>query len=117
MSDGSDGPPRAGRDEDHRQPGSFLQLLANAPAPVLEEELRRLEEEHRQHPEALRADYYAVVRVRELVEHRRRRERELASLYATARDLAALRSVDEVLTAIVRRAHTLMATDLAFLQV
>jgi GAF domain-containing protein len=43
--------------------------------------------------------------------------RELTSLYETARDLAALREVNEVLAAIVRRSHALMAADLTYLQV
>lgn len=44
-----------------------------------------------------------------------RRERELAALYDTARDLAALRDLDVLLTAIVRRARTLLGTDVAYL--
>jgi GAF domain-containing protein len=48
---------------------------------------------------------------------RSRRDRELASLYATARSLAALGEVDEVLTAIVRHAHELMGADLTYLSV
>lgn len=48
---------------------------------------------------------------------RGRRDRELASLYATARSLAALGEVDEVLAAIVRHAHELMGADLTYLSV
>lgn len=48
---------------------------------------------------------------------RNRRERELASLYATARALTVLGDVDSVLTAIVRHAHELMGTDLTYLSV
>lgn len=44
-----------------------------------------------------------------------RRERELAALYDTARDLAALRDLDVLLAAIVRRARTLLGTDVAYL--
>ena len=45
----------------------------------------------------------------------RRRERELEVLVDTARDLASLRDPVEVLDAIVRRARTLLSTDLAYL--
>jgi GAF domain-containing protein len=48
---------------------------------------------------------------------RSQRERELSSLYATARSLAALGEVDEVLAAIVRHAHDLMRADLTYLSV
>lgn len=47
----------------------------------------------------------------------RRRERELASLYATVRTLTVLQEVDDVLTAIVRNAHDLVATDVTYLSV
>lgn len=50
-------------------------------------------------------------------ERRLRRERELASLYATARSLTALGEVDEVLAAIVKHAHELMGVDLTYLSV
>lgn len=44
-----------------------------------------------------------------------RRERELASLYATARSLTALGELDEVLQSIVRHAHELIGTDFTYL--
>lgn len=53
----------------------------------------------------------------EAVEHRQRRERELASLYATARALTALGDVDTVLSSIVRHAHELVGTDVTYLSV
>jgi sugar diacid utilization regulator len=53
--------------------------------------------------------------VREQLEAHRRREAELAALFQTASDLAALTSVDEVLTAIVRRARALLGRDTAYL--
>ncbi|MGY1620322.1 helix-turn-helix domain-containing protein [Geodermatophilus sp. SYSU D00691] len=56
-----------------------------------------------------------ALRVREAFAARRRRESELAALFDTAGDLAALRSVDSVLTAIVRRARQLLGTDVAYL--
>lgn len=44
-----------------------------------------------------------------------RRQRELASLYATAKSLTALGELDEVLQSIVRHAHDLIGTDFAYL--
>ncbi|MEU6394399.1 GAF domain-containing protein [Streptomyces sp. NPDC046939] len=43
------------------------------------------------------------------------RERELASLYATARSLTALGAVEDVLGSIVRHAHDLIGTDFTYL--
>ncbi|MFB8139746.1 helix-turn-helix domain-containing protein [Streptomyces parvus] len=43
------------------------------------------------------------------------RERELASLYATARSLTALGDVEDVLDSIVRHAHDLIGTDFTYL--
>jgi GAF domain-containing protein/sugar diacid utilization regulator len=54
-------------------------------------------------------------RVRELLDHRKRREKETLALFETARDLASLRDVDEVLEAIVRRARQLLGTDATYL--
>ncbi|MER7049843.1 GAF domain-containing protein [Streptomyces jumonjinensis] len=51
---------------------------------------------------------------RTLTQHRRR-EAELAALFDTASDLAALRDLDAVLRAIVHRARTLLGTDIAYL--
>jgi hypothetical protein len=56
-----------------------------------------------------------ALQVRDAFAARRRRESELAALFDTASDLAALRSVDEVLTAIVRRARQLLGTDVSYL--
>ncbi len=53
--------------------------------------------------------------VREQLQAHRRREAQLAALFQTASDLAALNSVDEVLVAIVRRARTLLGRDIAYL--
>jgi GAF domain-containing protein/sugar diacid utilization regulator len=53
--------------------------------------------------------------VREQLDGHRRRETELAALFQTASDLAALTSVDEVLAAIVRRARALLGRDMAYL--
>jgi GAF domain-containing protein len=56
-----------------------------------------------------------ALRVREAFAVRRRRESELSALFDTAGDLAAARSVDSVLTAIVRRARQLLGTDVSYL--
>ena len=53
--------------------------------------------------------------VREAFAARRRRESELSALFDTASDLAALRGVDSVLLAIVRRARQLLGTDTSYL--
>jgi transcriptional regulator with GAF, ATPase, and Fis domain len=55
-------------------------------------------------------------RVRQALRQAHRRQAELSALYATARDLAALRDLDEVLLAIVRRAQELMpSADAAYM--
>ncbi|MFE7545028.1 helix-turn-helix domain-containing protein [Streptomyces platensis] len=56
-----------------------------------------------------------ALRVRAELEDRRRREAELSALYATAHDLAGLRDLDAVLRAIVRRARSLLGTEVAYL--
>ncbi len=56
-----------------------------------------------------------ALRVRTEMEGRRRREAELSALYATAHDLAGLRDLDAVLRAIVRRARSLLGTEVAYL--
>jgi hypothetical protein len=57
----------------------------------------------------------AALRVRALLERRRRREAELAALFDTANDLAGLRELDAVLQAIVHRARHLLGTDTAYM--
>ncbi len=56
-----------------------------------------------------------ALQVRDAFAARRRRESELAALFDTAGDLASLRSVDDVLTAIVRRARQLLGSDVSYL--
>ncbi|NUT37078.1 MAG: GAF domain-containing protein [Hamadaea sp.] len=56
-----------------------------------------------------------ALRVRALLERRRRRELELSGLYDTASDLAGLRDLDSVLAAIVHRSRNLLGTDIAYL--
>nr|WP_296072910.1 helix-turn-helix domain-containing protein [uncultured Actinoplanes sp.] len=57
----------------------------------------------------------AALRVRALLERRKRREEELSGLYDTAGDLAGLRDVDAVLRAIVHRARTLLGADVSYM--
>lgn len=54
-------------------------------------------------------------RVRGLLAHRKRREKETQALFDSARDLSSLREVDEVLEAIAARARVLLGTDTAYL--
>lgn len=97
---------------------SLVELLAQASADDLEAELLRREEIHRRDAShLLPTDYLASVRIRELLSYRRRRELEISSLYSTARSLAKLGEIDEVLKTIVHHAHELMATDFTYLSV
>jgi GAF domain-containing protein len=57
----------------------------------------------------------AALRVRALLERRRRREEELSGLFDTANDLAGLRDLDAVLHAIVHRARILLGTDTTYM--
>lgn len=61
------------------------------------------------------AERDAVVRLREQMELQRSREAELTALYETARDLTAIRDLDEILSAIVRRARQLLGADMTYL--
>ncbi|MEO7127124.1 MAG: hypothetical protein ABI382_03735 [Nakamurella sp.] len=65
--------------------------------------------------EALDNAKRVAVEVRAQLEAHRRREAQLAALFQTASDLAALSSVDDVLAAIVQRARTLLARDATYL--
>lgn len=56
-----------------------------------------------------------ALQVRTNLERHRRREAELAALFETASDLAALRDLDAVLDAIVNRARRLLDTDVAYM--
>ncbi|AZM51531.1 diguanylate phosphodiesterase [Streptomyces sp. WAC 01529] len=56
-----------------------------------------------------------ALEIRRTLDQHRRREAELAALFDTASDLAALRDLDAVLRAIVHRARTLVGTDAAYL--
>lgn len=57
----------------------------------------------------------SALQVRALLDGRRRREEQLAALYASASDLSALHDLEQVLQAIVRRARSLLGSDAAYL--
>lgn len=93
----------------------YLELLADdRPTQDLEQ---LLEEARRDHPDAARTQHLhdLATRVRSLRELGRRRESELVALYETVADLAALKDIDDVLEAIVRRARTLLGADVSYL--
>lgn len=91
----------------------LLRLLADdAPAEQLEEQARRLAAGDVEMGAAARD---LALRVRAVMDARRRREAELTALVEVARDLASLRDSGGVLDAIVRRARTLVRTDVAYL--
>ena len=64
---------------------------------------------------ALRREHDVALRLRELIARQRSREAELSALYETASDLTAIRDVDAILTAIVRRARQLLHADMTYL--
>jgi sugar diacid utilization regulator len=103
---------------DMSSPITFLELLAREAAAVEFEGPLLAARAAGAPPEQLAELEQAktlALRVRALLEHRRRREIELSGLYDTASDLAGLRDVDAVLRAIVRRARTLLGTDVAYM--
>lgn len=56
-----------------------------------------------------------ALRIRDQLDRHRRREAEMTALYETASDLTAIRDVDTILAAIVRRARQLLRADMAYL--
>jgi GAF domain-containing protein len=84
---------------------AFDRVLSDAAAGGADEEaLRRL-----------RDQYDVAMRIRDLLARRQAREAELRALYETASDLTAIRDVDAILTAIVRRARQLLNADMTYL--
>ena len=63
----------------------------------------------------LRREYDVATRVREQMARQRAAEAELSALYETARDLTAIRDLDAILAAIVRRARQLLHADMTYL--
>ncbi|MFC0602653.1 helix-turn-helix domain-containing protein [Streptomyces palmae] len=96
----------------------YLELLAHgAPVEAYERPVLRARADGAP-PERLADLEYAkllALRVRGELEGRRRREAELSALFETAHDLAGLRDLDAVLQAIVQRARSLLATEVAYL--
>lgn len=91
----------------------LLRLLAeDAPAEALEEQVRGLAADDPQLAASARS---LALRVRSVLDARRRRETELSALVDTARDLATMADPGGVLEAIVRRARLLLSTDVAYL--
>lgn len=65
--------------------------------------------------EAVREQHRVAMALREQFALQRQREAEMTALYETAKDLTAIRDVDEILAAIVRRARTLLHADMTYL--
>jgi GAF domain-containing protein len=63
----------------------------------------------------LREQHALAMRIHEQMERQRSREAELSALYETARDLTAIRDLDAILAAIVRRARQLLHADMTYL--
>jgi GAF domain-containing protein/sugar diacid utilization regulator len=97
---------------------AFLELLAREASPV-EFEAPVLQARASGAPstvvEELEQARAVALRVRALLERRRRREAELSALFDTASDLALLHDLSSVLEAIVRRARKLLDTDVAYM--
>lgn len=99
-------------------PPSFLDLLydgaseADLDRALAEQEAAAHDDEERA---ALRHQHGLALRMRERMSEQRRREAELSALYETAHDLIAIRDVDTILAAIVRRARHLLHADMAYL--
>lgn len=97
---------------------SFLDLLyAGAPreafdAVIAEAAANGLDDERL---EDLREQHRVAVRLLEQFALQRQREAEMSALYETAKDLTAIRDVDEILAAIVRRARALLHADMTYL--
>jgi GAF domain-containing protein len=56
-----------------------------------------------------------TLRVKDLLDRRARRDRDLSALFDTAKDLASLKDLTAILTSIAARCRELLGTDLAYL--
>jgi hypothetical protein len=56
-----------------------------------------------------------TLRVKDLLDRRARRDRDLSALFDTAKDLASLKDLNAILTSIAARCRELLSTDLAYL--
>ena len=98
--------------------GSFLDLLYDeAPRESFDEVVAEAERAGASpgELEELRRQYDVALRLRDLIARQRSREAELSALYDTASDLTAIRDVDAILQAIVRRARQLLNADMTYL--
>lgn len=64
---------------------------------------------------AIRREHGLALQVHEQMARQRSREAELSALYDTAHDLTAIRDLDGILAAIVRRARQLLHADMTYL--
>lgn len=97
---------------------TFLRLLLDeAPAAEFERVVTGAREEDPDPAvlEAVQEAGYLATQLRLVLQERRRREAELAALFATAGDLIAIRDPQRVLQAIVGRARQLLEADTAYL--
>lgn len=97
---------------------SFLDLLYDeAPRSSFDEVVAEAERSGATAAELaeLRRQLDLALRLRELIARQRAREAELSALYETANDLTAIRDVDAILAAIVRRARQLLNADMTYL--
>ena len=98
--------------------GSFLELLYDEAPRASFDEIVAEAERSGASPEELvelRRQCDVALRLRELIARQRAREAELRALYDTASDLTAIRDVDAILAAIVRRARQLLNADMTYL--
>ncbi len=96
----------------------FLDLLyADAPREAFDDLVARAQRAGLAEPELqrLQARHTLALRLHERIERQRHREAEMSALYDTASDLTAIRDVDAILSAIVRRARSLLHADMTYL--
>ncbi|MBW3659244.1 MAG: GAF domain-containing protein [Actinobacteria bacterium] len=97
---------------------TFLRLLLDeAPVAAFEEQVQRGRDAGLDPTaqERLQEASYLAIQLQLVLRERRRREVELAALYATAGDLTSIRDPQRVLQAIARRARQLLDADTAYL--
>lgn len=92
-------------------------LLAEVPTDVFERALQKAarDAEGEDYSEPAQRQIGFAIQLRALLDLYKRRANELAALYDTAGDLSAMRDVDRVLEAIVRRGRQLLGADVAYL--
>lgn len=111
-------PPGGGGTQGAEHQALFLELLLrDAPAVEYERPVLRARSDgsDAETIAALENTKLSALRVRSVLRDRQRRESELSALFETANDLAGMRSLDQVLQAIVERARHLLGTDVSYL--